>query len=162
MDGKSSESTSACEPIVLVVKRKFDAPAERVFDAWLDVESIRNWLFATPGGEMIRVEVDPRVGSEFIVFERRGEMVAEHYGRYVEIDRPRRLVFLFAVEKFTEPNDDVSRVTIEVVPQGSGCELTLTHEINPKWAEYVDRSREGWNKILEKLGARLGGGVSEE
>src|SRR6187549_2991706 len=96
MAERSDPAKTSAEPILLVVKRTIDAPAELVFDAWLDQDSIRNWLFATPGGEMVRVEVDPRVGGEFIVFEKRGDMVAEHYGRYLEIDRPRRIVFLFA------------------------------------------------------------------
>ena len=155
MAEKNKSGNMPFDPIVLVVKRKIDARPEQVFDAWLDRDSIQKWLFATPGGEMVRVEVDPRVGGEFVVFEKRGDMVAEHYGRYVEIDRPRRIVFLFAVKKFTEPTDDVSRVAIDIAAVESGCEVTLTHEINPKWAEYVDRTRGGWTKILEKLNAML-------
>jgi uncharacterized protein YndB with AHSA1/START domain len=151
MAARNESVGGSSDPIVIVVSRRFDAPAERVFDAWLDPSAVGQWLFATPGGKMVRVEIDPRVGGEFQVFEQRGEMVAEHYGRYVEIDRPRRIVFLFAVTKFTEPNEDVSRVTIDVTPAGSGCEVTLTHEIDPRWAEYVDRTRGGWTKILEKL-----------
>ena len=42
---------------------------------------------------------------------------------YLEIDRPRRLVFSYADSTFKE-----ARVTVTMVPSGSGCELTLVHD----------------------------------
>ena len=38
---------SAAKPIVIHVTRRFDAAPERVFDAWLDPETARKFLFAT-------------------------------------------------------------------------------------------------------------------
>ena len=76
----------------------------------------------------------------------------EHIGEYLEIDRPRRLVFTFHTER---GSTDVSRVTIDIVALPSGCELTLTHEMDAKWAEYKDRTQAGWTTILEKTSARF-------
>lgn len=148
---KSEAATSPADRLVITVSRCFAAPAEVVFDAWLDATAIGEWLFATPGGKMVHVEIAPRAGGKFVVFEQRGELIAEHYGRYLEIDRPRRIVFLFAVTKLDDAGDEASRVAIDIAPIGNGCELILTHEIHPKWAEYVDRTRGGWTEILEKL-----------
>jgi uncharacterized protein YndB with AHSA1/START domain len=39
------------------VSRRFQFPAEEVFDAWLDPELAREW-FAPGLGEMTRVEID--------------------------------------------------------------------------------------------------------
>lgn len=142
------------DPIVVTVERRIDAPAERVFDAWLDPASVGRWLFATPDGVMKRVEIDPRVGGRFLIVERRGEELAEHFGEYLEIDRPRRLVFSFAAVR----DSGTTRVTVTVTPDGDGSRLTLVHEMDPQWAEYEDRTREGWANILESLDRTLTGG----
>ncbi len=135
----------------IVVSRRFDASPERVFDAWLDPARAAKFLFATPTGEIVKVEIDARVGGSFLIVDRRPEIgEAEHFGRYVEIDRPRRLVFDFAVEKDMK---DATRVTIEIAPAGTGCELTLTHE--GVWSDYAERTQGGWTMILEGLGRAL-------
>jgi uncharacterized protein YndB with AHSA1/START domain len=133
--------------IEIVVIRHFDAPAARVFDAWLDPAAVGHWLFATPTGEMLHVEVDARVGGEFVIAEKRGEQVAEHFGRYMEIDRPKRLVFTFAADRTEKP----SLVVVEITPDDTGCELRLTHTMDAKWAEYADRTRSGWTMVLAGL-----------
>lgn len=135
-------------PIVIRVSRRYDFPAERVFDAWLDPEKARKFLFATSTGQMVRAEIDPRVGGTFNFTDRRDGVDAEHIGQYLEIDRPRRLVFTFHTQR---GSTDLSRVTVEIVPLASGCELTLTHEIDPKWADYKERTQAGWTMILEGL-----------
>lgn len=137
-------------PLILRVTRRFSASAERVFDAWLDPEKARHFLFATPAGRMTIIEIDPRVGGSFYVVERRGEEDAEHYGEYLEMDRPRRLVFSFANEKGARDGD---RITIDIVPLEAGCELTLTHELSPEWVEWADRTRQGWTGIVDGLAA---------
>lgn len=143
------------ESLKLVVSRHFDAPAEMVFDAWLDEAALGQWLFATPDGEMQQVECDPRVGGQFVIAELREGNLAEHYGRYAEIDRPHRLVLLLSVTKFENADESLSRVQIEIVPDDSGCTLTLTHSIDPQWANMQERVRVGWTMILDSLSSTL-------
>jgi len=143
---------TAKAPIVIRIARRYDFPAERVFDAWLDVEKARKVLFATSRGQMVRAEIDPRVGGAFNFTDRRDGVDVEHVGTYLEIDRPLRLAFTFHTER---DSTDLSRVTIEIAPRGTGCELTLTHEIDPKWAEYKDRTEAGWSTILNGFAAVL-------
>ncbi len=137
-------------PTTVRVSRQFTQSAERVFDAWLDPAKAGKFLFATPGGQMVRVEIDPRVGGAFCFVDRRDGGDAEHFGEYIEIDRPRRLVFDFAVAEMPEAK---TRVTIEIRPVGTGCELTLIHE--GVWADYVARTSDGWAMILGGLAAAL-------
>jgi uncharacterized protein YndB with AHSA1/START domain len=141
-------------PIKVRVARGYAASAERVFDAWLDPAQAGRWLFATPDGVMERVEIDPRVGGRFAIVERRGEASAYHGGVYLEIQRPRRLVFDFAVD---EALTDPSRISVDVTSlDDEGCELTLTHELAPEHAAFKDRTHQGWRNVLAGLARVLG------
>src|SRR5687768_17434649 len=137
------------------VERRFGSSCERVFDAWLDAGTAGRWLFATPSGEMVRVEIDPRVGGRYEIVERRDGEDVLHSGSYEEVDRPRHLVFTLQVPKYSE---DVSRVAIDLSPDGEGCALVLDAGEAP--AEEAAKYRQGWSKILEGLAVRLGDGES--
>jgi len=131
----------------VVVTHRYAASPERVFDAFLDVDVARRFLFATATGEMLVAEVDPRVGGRYTFTERRPTMGdVEHTGEYLEIDRPRRLVFTFGVPMFSA---DFTTVTIEIRPDGDGCVLTLTNDGVPP--EHRDGNFDGWTRIIAGL-----------
>jgi uncharacterized protein YndB with AHSA1/START domain len=134
------------------VAHHYPVPAHRVFDAWLSPNLARRWMFATPTGRNVGCDIDAQVGGRFIIVDRRdGEDVA-HNGEYLDIERPRRLVFQFAVPKYSS---DVTRVTVEVATLGAGCVLTLFHDgVQP---EFADRTRDGWTALLNGLDALLAG-----
>jgi uncharacterized protein YndB with AHSA1/START domain len=136
---------------IVQVTRRFDLPPERVFDAWLDPKTAGRFLFATPDGEMIKAEIDPRVGGKFNFTDRRPEHGdVEHVGEYLEIDRPRKLVFTFAVPQY---DPGLTTVTVEIRPDGAGSELTLTHTgVLEEWAK---QTVQGWTMILESLARAL-------
>jgi len=142
------------DPIILTVSRDIAAPPERVFDAWLDPAIARRFLFATPDGEMLTCEIDARVGGRALIVERRPSGDAHHRLLFEEIDRPRRLVFLFAADPAEE--GQWTRVTIEIAATAPGARLTLTHEMDPAWAAYEDRTRHGWAMILDTLSDMIG------
>jgi len=85
----------------IAMTRVFDAPRERVFDAWTKPDLIQRWLGAFNDWSMPVCEVDPRVGGAYR-FEWRGP---DGHGMgmggvYREVVRPERLV---ATERFDEP-----------------------------------------------------------
>lgn len=136
--------------IPLVVKRNYPFPPERVFDAWLTPAITRRWLFTTDESNVIRSEIDARPGGKFEIVDKResGDFAGEirHIGEYLEIDRPRRLVFTFGVPQF-DPN--MTRVEIDIERTDSGCALTLTHHaVPPEWQQ---QTTEGWTKLLGNL-----------
>jgi uncharacterized protein YndB with AHSA1/START domain len=148
LDDYLARDVSAAKPITLRVTRRFTASAEQVFDAWLDPAHVGQWLFATPTGKMIRVAIDARVGGRFVIIERRGEVDAYHTGEYSEIDRPRRLAFSFAAN---QQMTDAATVQIDIVSLPQGCELTLTQTLPAKFADYADRTQQGWTAIMVGL-----------
>ncbi|MFO1242622.1 MAG: SRPBCC family protein [Rickettsiales bacterium] len=129
---------------------RYDASSEQVFEAWINPDSARHWLFATDTGTMVRAETDPRVGGAFTFTERRGAEDVEHTGEYLQIDPPYRLIFTFCVPKYSK---EKTRVAVAIVPRDNGCELTLTHEGVPP--DYAQRTHEGWMKILSNLDKTL-------
>ncbi len=140
-------------PIIVRVEHKFRASPERVFDAWLDPAMIGRFMFgpALRDEEILRIAVDARVGGEFSFFVRRQGQEIDHVGAYLEIDRPRRLVFTWST---ADSLPDTSRVTIDIVPAKStstGTTLTLVHEISQQWADYADRVEAGWTKMIGAL-----------
>lgn len=131
----------------LRVVRRYAFPPERVFDAWLDPSIASRFLFTTAESKVIRCDIDPRVGGGFVIVDRRadGEEI-EHVGDYREVDRPRRLVFTFAVPQY---DPTVTLVTLEIRPTEEGCELTLLHDGVPQ--EWAEQDIEGWTMILGAL-----------
>lgn len=132
--------------IAVVVHRQFTASPERVFDAWLDAEKAPKFMFATPEGTMVRAEIDARVGGRFTFTDRRGDMDVVHTGEYLELDRPKRIVFTFSVDG--SPPDEVA---LDIAPSDRGCVVTLTHRMAAEWADYADRTRSGWAGMLDGL-----------
>jgi uncharacterized protein YndB with AHSA1/START domain len=145
------------EPIIVRVTHRYNLPAERVFDAWMTPAQAGRFLFATRTGNVLHCEIDPQVGGEFTVTDRRPNadgdesfFDAQHRGRYVEIQRPTRLAFDFSVEPFF---DNATRVTIDITRAGGGCELTLTHDLgeDDDARAYAERTRQGWTTMLQQL-----------
>src|SRR5262245_4133118 len=124
-------------PEVVTVTQRFDAPAGRVFDAWLDPDLVRKW-FAPGMGEMTRVEVDPRPGGSFSFVQLRDDKEVENRGEYLEMKRPRRLLFTWSTPGLSR---DMACVSVDIVPRGAGCELTLNHELHASWVEHADRTK---------------------
>jgi uncharacterized protein YndB with AHSA1/START domain len=145
------------QPVTVRVTRRINAPADKVFDAWLTPSTAARFLFATRTGNILHCDIDPRVDGGFLVTDRRpvadGDesfFEAQHRGTYVEIERPSRIVFDFSVE----PGGDTTRVTLDFVPMGvSICELVLTHALGEgaDAKAVAKRTEQGWTRMLEQL-----------
>jgi uncharacterized protein YndB with AHSA1/START domain len=135
---------------VLVVRRQIAVPRERVFQAWLDSESLAHWM-RPAGTSHATVTVDPRVGGGFrIVMDGAPHGCVEHTGEYLAIEPPSRLSFTW-ISKHTEQRPTV--VTIEFLERGTGTELVLTHRGLP--ASQVEGHRRGWTDIVQLLDESL-------
>ncbi|MBK0391368.1 SRPBCC family protein [Ramlibacter algicola] len=145
---------------ILRVQRAYACTAETIYDAWLDPDVARHFLFATPPtGEVTTCEIDPGVNGHFVVVDHRpvdgdSAMDMRHEGRYLQLDRPRRIAFTFWLPQF---GGHETTVILDIEPQGDGCELTLRHDLGPwfKDPEVRQRTEDGWSKMLANLEAAL-------
>ena len=121
------------------------AQPELVFDAWVKPELIRKWLFVGPNSEIIKAEIDLRIQGKFSIleFEQTNNDYIDHYGKYTEIARPRKLAFTLSVPKQFPGETNVS---IEIMPINEGTELRLTQTGVSK-----DVTEGSWNKMFDQL-----------
>ena len=138
------------QKVIVRVMRHFEATREQVFDAWLDPDTARKFLFASPDGHMVRADIEPFVGGTFRITDHRGNEDVDHVGTYIEISRPRRLVFSLSLPKLKAVS---TRVTIDLTVQDRGCEVALTHDGVP--ANFAGQMEESWNQILYVLAHTL-------
>lgn len=112
----------------LVMQRRFNAPPERVFDAWVKPDLAGKWLFhGGPGAERATHDLPAKVDAKWTVISRRSGVDYKADGFYLEVDRPRRLVFTFGMPEF--PGNTYDRITVEFADDGAGgCLMTFTEE----------------------------------
>jgi uncharacterized protein YndB with AHSA1/START domain len=136
------------KPAAIAVQT-FKAPPERVYDAVLDPGMIRRFMFGPllREEEILHIRNAPEVGGAFSFKVRRGAVEIDHIGEYLELDRPRRIAFTWAVA----PDRHGSKVVIDIEPTKEGCRLTLTHELAPGWEKFADQARGSWEKMLGVL-----------
>jgi uncharacterized protein YndB with AHSA1/START domain len=135
------------------VHRHFHACSTTVFDAFLRPEVARHFLFVTPAGRMTVAEVDVRIGGAFNFTDLRADGEVAHTGIYLEIDRPHRLAFTLSVRKYSA---DTDRIVLDFMPRGGGCDLTVTHWLQPHQGTVAERTQHGWRSILEALAMAIG------
>ena len=146
------------EKIEVKVSHRFRAAAERVYDAWLDPDKVRVWM-RTAGqrmglsGDIGQIEIDPTVGGSFLFSDMRDGVETKHWGTYLELDRPHRIVFTWILDEAEE--SDPGRVNLTVEPDGEGCIVTIVHEMDAKWADYEEQTKNGWSCMMQATDALL-------
>ena len=137
-------------PASVRLSRLLSAVPERIFDAWLNAEEARTFLFAGPTGDAMRSEIDARIGGGFRIVRRWGGEDVEYSGEYLEIDRPHRLVFSLFVERYAQRDD---RVIVELAPLEEQSLLVLTHELSLPGPAERSRIQRGWAIVLDGMEA---------
>jgi uncharacterized protein YndB with AHSA1/START domain len=135
----------------LTLKRRYNAPPAKVFEAWTDPKKLARWFYA-PGNQPLVAESDARVGGRYRIAVRAAS--GEEYdvsGTFREVVPGHKLVFTWAWR--TTPERE-SLVTVELARDGDGTLLTLTHERFFDEAAR-DRHRAGWSPILDRLDEML-------
>lgn len=129
----------------ITVTHSFRASADQVFDAFIDPAKVAKFLFVTPTGTIVRCDWDARVGGKFLVTDRRGDEEIAHEGEFIELQRPNKIVFVVRVPKYSS---DSGRVSIDIQPTGTGCDVTLSETMSTAWEQHRGNIEKGWKGIL--------------
>ena len=99
----------------LTLKRRLNAPPEKVYAAWTDPEKILKW-FGPDSGPVEHAEFDVRVGGRYAVTFRTEDGEQHHVsGVYREVVPNQKLVFTWAWRSTPERE---SLVTVLIKPDG--------------------------------------------
>jgi len=140
---------------IVQIRRRVKARAEQIFDLWTQPDLMARWMSPYPGAVDCKASCDLRPGGAFSLVMSSGESSRVVSGSYVEIDRPRKLVFTWMGPLTNNVN---TLVTVELTPRGDETELVLTHERLPTQAIHEGHTR-GWAHILDHLAAAISNDV---
>jgi uncharacterized protein YndB with AHSA1/START domain len=133
---------------IVQIRRRVRAPAEEIFDLWTKPDLMVRWMSPFPGAVDCKASCDLRPGGAFSLVMTSAEASREVSGTYVEIDRPRKLVFTWMGPLTNNVN---TLVTVELTPRGDDeTDLVLIHERLPT-AAIVEGHTRGWGHILDHL-----------
>jgi uncharacterized protein YndB with AHSA1/START domain len=145
-----------------VVERNFPKPPETVFAAFSDPAKARRWYGEGDGHNLEEFTSDFRVGGAQTQRYKLPEgtpvagMTINNQGRFQEIVPNQRIVTASTMD-LEAKRILASQVTIELLPNGNGTDLILTHQgaffesgLTPEMLEA------GWKGLMEKLAAELG------
>ena len=115
-----------------------DAEPDEVFEYFTHPEALVRWM-----GD--RAVLDPRPGGEFTIY------FAERcvQGRYVELDRPRRLVIAWGRSGSREMPPFSSTLEVSFLPEAGGTRVSIVHGGLP--ASEAPRHALGWQHYLARL-----------
>jgi uncharacterized protein YndB with AHSA1/START domain len=126
--GKGRMTLERTSDTEIVIKRTFRAPARLVFDAWTKPEHVKRWWApASRGVTMVQCDADVRPGGAYrYVMGRESERIG-FSGKYLEIDRPTRLVYTQCFDPFPGA-DAMVTVTFE---ERDGVTTLVAREVYP-------------------------------
>ena len=139
----------------LRMERTFEAPAERVFDAFTTEKVMRRWWHAEHDWETTEAEVDLRVGGSVRVVMRNPheDVVYGGGGRYTVVERPTRLAFTWVWD------DEPHETQIEIAFEEADGATTVRFTHAGLWDEEAVRSHEGgWSRCFDNLERTLAAG----
>jgi uncharacterized protein YndB with AHSA1/START domain len=139
--------------MTLRIERSFEAPAQRVFEAWTSEEVLRRWFHAKGHWETSEAEVDLRLGGAVRVVMRdtdEGRDIGGG-GTYTEIDPPTRLAFTWT---WDDDSDRETLIELDLLEAEGRTTVLLTHSALAD-EEAVRNHEDGWSQCLENLGRAI-------
>ena len=134
----------------LDVSRVFNAPRERVYQAWMRPADLEQWWHMSADATTPFAEVDLRVGGTYRLgmTPPGGDDLFVVAGTFIEIVPPEKLVYTWRWENMEEEPE--STVTVEVRDLGQSTEVVINHgrfESEERRQSHID----GWHGCMNQL-----------
>jgi uncharacterized protein YndB with AHSA1/START domain len=141
----------------LVLSRDFPADRDLVFDVLLDAKGLQT-IWSVDAWKVVEIAVDPRVGGgwKLAMLDAATGRVMHCTARYVEIERPSRIVWRSKWLDGPLAGPAETRITLEFSAITGGTRLTVTHELFPD-RETRDHTGQRWASELRQLDRLLAG-----
>lgn len=132
----------------VVVRRRVAVSPEEAFEVWTQPQHVEQWWSPAMTGRCTLCEIDLRPGGQYRLNLRDPvkKMDCRVWGEFREIDRPRKLVYMWNAET-SDGNVYDTEVTVEFLPVGEETEVRLTHRGLPEDAK--PGHRQGWTGMLD-------------
>ncbi len=147
MSESQTSTTDRDDDLEIVVTQHVSAPREAVFEFLVDPDKMLRWLG-------VAVDIDPTEGGRFW-FDANGTDSAA--GRYLEVDKPNRVVFTFGWESSEALPAGSSTVTINLADAADGTtDVELRHGGLPR--DLSGDHSDGWTYFIGRLAVVAAGG----
>jgi uncharacterized protein YndB with AHSA1/START domain len=131
-----------------VVRRVLPASPDVAYDEWLDADALAEWMCPRPA-RATKIELDPRIGGHLRIDIDDGGLMFYVTGRYLDLDRPHRLVFTWNCSLWP-PSARGSVVTVTLEPhEDKHTLMTIHHALLPP--ELIGDHQNGWTRIAQQL-----------
>ena len=145
---------------VLVIERSFDAPREMVWDAFTKTDHLINWMGprAYPAASF---QADVRPGGKWrgVLRSTEGQQDLGQSGKYLEVERPSRLVYTFEWDKHDE-QDETFETVITVLFEDRGSKTLMKfYQSVFNTTSNRDGHIRGWNSSFDRLADYLASGA---
>ena len=135
-----------------VVRRVLPAAPDVVYDEWLDPGALADWMCPRPA-RCRNVEAEPCVGGRLRIDIEDGGAEFWVSGRYLVLDRPRRLSFSWSCSTWPDPGLQ-SVVNVLLEPHDGGQTLmTIEHTLLPPGL--TGQHQRGWAAIADQLAGEV-------
>lgn len=125
--------------------QKVALPPSQLFAAWVEPKMMEAWLFKGHNSRITRIDNDVRVGGKFSIQATRddGKQI-DHFGEYLEVQAPRRLMFTLQVPEHFE---GVSVVSLDITQGDEGNSWMAFAQTGVK----KEITQESWRTMFRQL-----------
>lgn len=145
---------------VLVIERSFDAPREMVWDAFTKTDHLIAWM-GPRNYPAASFEADVRVGGKWRGRLRSTQDQQElgQGGKYLEVERPSRLVYTFQWEAHDEQDETFETIVTILLEDQGGKTLMKFYQSIFNTSSNRDGHIRGWNSSFDRLADYLASGA---